>query len=305
MNNYDAFHVNNTNNKQQIFSTPWNWMIWNKPRNCTMVHFLVIWAWAGWGSWYGWWAGTNRSWGGWGGSWGIVRASCPAYLLPNQLYVYVGKWGLWATWSAAWGNPWSSWELSYITILPSNTTANNVLLVSWAAVPTGGWGGNSGSDSTAWWVASTIMTSTNAILSTWLNFTAIAWVAGVVSTSWVIGNSVTALASSFLTGWPSWGGIDNSNVAKAGWSLVWVTNIVPTVAWWAAWWATGWDGSGWYSDFSWLIFTAGSGSGSGTTTWWNAANSAIWCWWAGSWAWGTTSGRWWDGWNGLIVITAI
>jgi len=300
---YDAFHVNNTNSKQQVFNYSGNWVLWNKPRNCTMVHFLVIWAWAGWWSWYWGWAGTNRSGWGWGWSWGIVRASCPAYLVPNQLYVYVGKGWLWGAGSAAWGNAWASGELSYISMLSNSTSANNLLLVSWAVAPTAGWGGNSGSNSTAWsW--STIMTSANAILSTRLNFVAIAWVAGDVWTSWAAWNNVTALASNFLTGWPWWGGINSANTAQVGWWVTGVNNLVPTLSWWAIW-VTGWDGSGWYSNNNGLIFTAGSWSGAWTTTWWSCAVSGIWCWGAWSGAGGTTSGKWWDGGNGLIVITAV
>lgn len=302
---YDAFHVTNTAIKQQVFQYSGNWVIWNKPRNVTMVHFLVIWPWAwGW-SWYGWGAGTNRSWWAWWGSWGMVRASCPAYLLPNQLYIYVGKWWAGGAWSAAWSNPWSNGELSYIWVLSNNTNAWTLVLVSWAAAPTGGWGWNSWSNSTAW-AASTIMTSANAILSTRLNFTAVAWVIWQIWTAWAVaGTAAVALAAAFVTWWP-WGWSMSAANANAAWGdVTGVTNLVPTIPWWVAWGATWGDWQWWYSDMNAMIFTAWSGSWSGTTTGGACNPSGIWCWGAWSWASSGTSSKWGDGGNGLVVITAV
>jgi len=300
MSNYDLFHITDKSIKQQIFSNPWNWAVWNKPRQCVMVHFVVIWAGAGgWGG-YGGGAGTNRSWGGGGGSGAIVRASVPAYMLPDTLYIYVGRW--WAGGAALASG--SAGELSYISLLPNNTTATNLVLVSGAAAPTG-WGqGNSWSNSTAW-VASTIMTATNAILSNRTNFIAIAWVAWQVSAIWATPwTDSAALSTIFLTGWPSGGKIDNTNTAFAGWGITGVTNLVPTIPWGAIW-ATGWTGGWGYTKMGSMIFTSWAAWGWGTTTWGAGGVSAVWCGGAWGWAGGTTWGAGAAGWNWLVIVTCI
>lgn len=299
MSNYDLFHITDKRIQQQIYSSPWNWAVWNKPRQCVMVHFVVIWAGAG-----GWWGysgggGTNRSWGWSGGSGAVVRASVPAYMLPDTLYIYVGRW--WAG-GAAWNNGLNG-ELSYISLLPNNTTATSLVLVSGAAVPTWGGAGWAGTNSAAW-VGSAIMASTNALYSSWCNFVAVAWPAWQSGS--ILQTGTDGTTTTFIGGSASWGGMWGDNLADDnGGAVPWVTNLIPTIPWWVSGWATwaaGWMGM----SLMWAMIFQGSAWGWTWTTTWGAGGAWRTGCWGGGWGvGGTTWGAGWNGWPWLVMITCI
>src|SRR6266699_1973257 len=69
------------------------WQVWAKPRGCSMVY---IHAWAGGGGLTGA-AAAARGGGGGGGSAAASHFLCPAFLLPDRLFVQVGKGGAGST----------------------------------------------------------------------------------------------------------------------------------------------------------------------------------------------------------------
>jgi len=42
MQNYDVFGLTDKSINEQVFKYSGNWVIWNKPKNVNIVHFLVI-----------------------------------------------------------------------------------------------------------------------------------------------------------------------------------------------------------------------------------------------------------------------
>lgn len=284
MSNYDAFHLMKW--RENVYSNPGTWLVWNKPRWCTMVYFTVIWPGAaGWSSI----TGANSQWGAWGGWGGIVTWFCHAYLLPNKLYIYVGKWGVWSN-ANAWGNA----EFSYISTLPWVTSADNLVLVSGNVVAQWGARGIASWWSSTPWAWSTAMTAANAALSAWLSWVATAWPVWFSGTYQAAGTAAT-LVTSIVMWWPGWGG-NNTSTWQLGWGITAVNSLIPAMPAWAA----------PYTNNNWLLFTAAWGWTAGwTSTALPVFKSGIWCGWPGTW-WSTTATiAWGDGWDGLVIITAI
>jgi len=84
--------VFNTPSKQQTitFYATGNWQTWNKPRNAKMIEIFCL----GGGGGGGQNNLTNPTGAGGGGSGGIVRGIIPAFLLPDTIYILVGKGGV-------------------------------------------------------------------------------------------------------------------------------------------------------------------------------------------------------------------
>ena len=110
-----------------------DWQIWTKPKNCKFIYFMVIGGGGGGGFGVSGGAGTSRNGGGGGGSSSVTKGLFPANLLPDILYVLVGKGGLGSSSLTAGG----SGGLSYISTQP-NTTLSNLVLASGNSGPTGG-----------------------------------------------------------------------------------------------------------------------------------------------------------------------
>ena len=147
----DYFNISNTGLGTQIFypnssgiTSTLEWQIWQKPKNCKFVYFMVIGGGAGGGSGTSGAAGTTRNGGGGGGSSAVTKGLFPTNLLPDILYVFVGKGG----------DSGQSGSLSYVSIEP-DTTSSNLILASGnqSFLPTT----NGGAGGTAFLPSSTIL----------------------------------------------------------------------------------------------------------------------------------------------------
>jgi hypothetical protein len=118
------------------------WFTWQKPHGSTMIFMYCIGGGAGGGGGESGIAGSARGGGSGGGSSAVSRLLVPAFMLPDTLYIQVGKGGLGGTAGVA----GASGVLSFVSIAPNFTNTNN-LLASGTAEPTGGAGGGSGASS--------------------------------------------------------------------------------------------------------------------------------------------------------------
>lgn len=140
----DVFNLpSSTITNQQIFNaqTPTvgtSWQVWNKPRGCNFVHILMIGAGGGGAGGVAGAAGVGRG-GAGGGSGAVASVIIPSFMLPDVLFVSVGKGG---TGGAPTGG---NGIASYVCINP-DTTAQNVLLFAGAGggSVTAGTGGTAG-----------------------------------------------------------------------------------------------------------------------------------------------------------------
>ena len=158
----DIFNIPSNESNNQIFhavsSSSTQWQTWQKPNGVKMVHIYVLGGGAGGGA--GRTGGVNTGGGGGGGaSTAISIGLFPACMLPDILYVSVGKGGLGGSSNTA----GSSGELSYVSI-SATTLSAATLLQSSDAAPTGGGAGTSSLAGSAG-VAGTIWTYTNSIWS--------------------------------------------------------------------------------------------------------------------------------------------
>jgi hypothetical protein len=164
-----------------------NWQTWNKPRNAKFIEIFCLGGGAG-GSINI--IGTStRSGGNGGGAGGIVRGIIPAFLLPDTLYILVGKGGAGSTQSNTAGGVGG---ISYIGLQPS-TSEQTLICKSSTNTPT-----NSS-------VGATISVVSLSAFGNLGLFTAIAGVGSVLGTSGAGGNQ-TALATSLVTGGAAGGG---------------------------------------------------------------------------------------------------
>jgi hypothetical protein len=140
----DYFNIPNNELSTQIFysvssgATSTNeWQIWQKPKNCKFVYFFVIGGGAGGGGGRTAAPGNDRFGGGGGGSSPITKGIFPANVLPDILFVKVGRGGNGGTG----GNSGSAGSFSYVSLQP-NTSDFNIVLASGNlvanGVPTGG-----------------------------------------------------------------------------------------------------------------------------------------------------------------------
>lgn len=109
-----------------------HWQIWQKPRNAKFICFYVVGGGGGGGGGQLT-AGLARTGGGGGGSSAITKAIFPSDLLPDTLYVLVGKGGV----GGASGVNGNSGGLSYVSTKADIQTPN-VILVSGTIAPSGG-----------------------------------------------------------------------------------------------------------------------------------------------------------------------
>lgn len=140
----DVFNIPNNDLKTQVFFNEsvsgLEWQVWNKPSNIKFINIFMLGGGAG-GS--GGFAsvGAIRGGGAGGGSSSVVNALFPAYMLPDTLYIQVGKGGKGSlgTPTGSSSNPLAAenGSLSYISILPNNLT-HNLVLVSGNVPATGG-----------------------------------------------------------------------------------------------------------------------------------------------------------------------
>ena len=112
----DLSHIPSQQQQNYTFYATGNWQAWNKPRNAKFIEIFCLGGGGG-GS-----HPTNQSTAGSGGaggsSAGIVRGIIPAFLLPDTLYILVGKGGAGGTVSNTTGG---SGAISYIGLQPSTS----------------------------------------------------------------------------------------------------------------------------------------------------------------------------------------
>jgi hypothetical protein len=111
------------------------WREWIKPRGASVVQIFVLGAGGGGGVGYPAGAGTQRQGGSGGGSGAQARATIPAMLLPDRLYIQTGLGGGGGVTGVRNGDNGGS---TYVTVYP-DTTADNVVVYA-----AGGSGANNG-----------------------------------------------------------------------------------------------------------------------------------------------------------------
>jgi hypothetical protein len=181
----DLSNIPSQQQQTTTFYATGNWQAWSKPRNAKFIEIFCLGGGAGGGVAT---VGTgNRNGGNGGGAGGIVRGIIPAFLLPDNLYILVGKGGAGSTQNNTAGGVGGR---SYIGLQPSTSEQTLICKSSTSSFKFSSWCNN-----------------INCILSAFGNlglFTAIAgvglyWEQGA-------GGSQTALATSLVTGGAAGGG---------------------------------------------------------------------------------------------------
>jgi hypothetical protein len=112
----DLSNIPSQQQQTTTFYATGNWQAWSKPRNAKFIEIFCLGGGAGGGTGP---IGTGaRAGGNAGGSAGIVRGIIPAFLLPDTIYVLVGKGGAGATTSNSSGGQGGR---SYIGLQPSTS----------------------------------------------------------------------------------------------------------------------------------------------------------------------------------------
>lgn len=158
----DIFNIPSNETNIKVFHTASSgstqWQMWSKPNGARFVHIYILGSGAGGGA--GRTGGSNTGGGGGGGgSSSITYGLFPACMLPDALYVSVGKGGAGGTANGNGGNG----ELSYVSI-SATTLSAAILMQSGDAAPTGGGAGTSSLAGTAG-TAGTTWTYTSYIWS--------------------------------------------------------------------------------------------------------------------------------------------
>lgn len=193
----DLSHIPSQQQQTFTFYATGNWQTWNKPRNAKMIEIFCLGGGAG-GSINI--VGTGaRSAGNGGGAGGIVRGIIPAFLLPDTLYILVGKGGAGSTTNNTAGGVGG---ISYLGLQPS-TSEQTLICKSSTTNPS-----NSA-------VGATISTVSLSAFGNLGLFTAIAGV-GASSGGSGAGSSQAALGTSLVTGGAAGGGKTPSAFAVGG-----------------------------------------------------------------------------------------
>lgn len=171
----DVFNIADDSAKKQVFyavsSGSTQWQTWQKPNGAKMVHIYILGGGAGGGA--GRTGGVNTGGGGGGGgSTAISIGLFPACMLPDILYVSVGKGGSGGSNNTAGG----AGELSYVGVSASTSTTSIVMQSGDAAA--GGGGAGTSSLLGAGGIAGTVWTYTNYIWPQMGQISAIAGQAG-------------------------------------------------------------------------------------------------------------------------------
>lgn len=274
-----------------------NWAVWTKPKGIKFVSVLVI---GGGGGGGGGGASTiNRTGGGGGGSSSLSRGFFLASMIPDILYVNVGRGGA----GGASGLNGTAGSNSWISIQP-NTSATNVLIAannanSGAGSANGGAGGGA-----------TTFTIQSGVLSGLGLFTSTPGVNGVASISGTNGTSITRTLP--VTGGASGAGALTTVTSFTGGSINQLGDTVPFISG---------GGIGLPGEYGYiggfpnelnltkepLMFTGGAGGGSNANgTGGRGGDGGYGCGGGGGGA-GTTGsgGRGGNGGDGLVIISCI
>ncbi|MFY7883351.1 MAG: hypothetical protein ACOVOV_00755 [Dolichospermum sp.] len=286
----DISNIPSQNQQTFTFYATGNWQTWSKPRNAKFIQIFCLGAGGG--------GGQNNlsnpTGAGGGGSSGIVRGIIPAFLLPDTIYILVGKGGVGSSIVGAGGSGGNS----YVAIQPS--TSEQTLICKAATGTFSGGGGGTNAPGAAGLIS-------NVALSAYGNlglFTAVAGVAGAaVSVNGTAGNSLTALASNIITGGASGAGRNASITGVSGGSILAAPSILTTNVSGGT--AASLNGESGYGRLQPFCGTGGGGGASVTTGvggrggngWYGCGGGA-----AGG---GTVLTKAGDGGDGLVIITVI
>lgn len=223
----DFFNLTDSSTNNQIFycssSGGTAWQVWSKPSNAKFVKFVVIGGGGGGGSGRGSSINTGAG-GGGGGCSGASFGFFPANVLPDKLYISVGKGGTGGASSGGGSsNSGGAGEISYVCVLPSTASAN-VVMQSGAAAAGGGFGG-SGSVGGAGGSAGSVWAA-NSVFSVLGIITALAGQGGATGGQISVGTNITA--ASFLTGGASGAYVPSNATSYSGGSIVF-GGSVPTL----------------------------------------------------------------------------
>ena len=283
----DLSHIPSQQQQNYTFYATGNWQTWNKPRNAKFIEIFCLGGGAG-GSIAT--IGTGgRNGGNGGGAGGIVRGIIPAFLLPDTLYILVGKGGAGSTTNNTAGGVGG---ISYIGLQPS-TSEQTLICKSSTSTP---------SNSAAGATISTVSLSAFGNLGL---FTAIAGIGASSGTSGA-GASQTALGTSLVTGGAAGGGkgvgtfFSGGNITSASAILTTQVNGGVTDA------QNGADGYGTLIPFCGTGGAGGAGRQGDSGAGGNGGNGFYGC--GGGGAGGTTTVtglRGGNGGDGLVIITVI
>jgi len=171
-----SYFQNSGNVNTQTFTNAGSWVTWVKPRGAKFVNIFCMGAGSGGGG--GFQTGSATRFAGAGGSsGGVVSAQFQASILPDILYVYTGVGGVGGTGGAAGivtagGNG----ERSFVCLIPSTSSIQNIVVTSGAVAAIGGQSGSAVSP--AGRSGETQATTANAIFLNLGTFIAAAGTAG-------------------------------------------------------------------------------------------------------------------------------
>lgn len=194
----DISHIPSQQQQTYTLYSTGDWQTWNKPRNAKFIEIFCLGGGAGGSVTQALPASNPVNGGGGGGSAGIVRGLIPAFLLPDTLYVLVGKGGGGATTNSVGGG---AGGISYVGLQPSTSEQTLICKSSTATAGAGNIAGTGGS------AASVSVIALSAFGNLGL-FTATAGVNGLTggANTGAAGPSQAALGSNITTGGAGGGG---------------------------------------------------------------------------------------------------
>ena len=291
----DFSHIPSQQQQTFTFYATGNWQTWNKPRNAKMIEIFCLGGGAGGGQHT---VSTGNSFAGGGGaSGGIVRGLIPAFLLPDTIYILVGKGGAGPSTSATAG---SVGNISYVALQP--TTSEQTLICKSSTTTPGGGGAASGGGG-----APTISVVSLSAFGNLGLFTAIAGVAGTNGALTTVGTGTNqaALGTNIVTGGCGGGGKGSAGFFGQGGSITSASVVLTSPV--SGGLVDGAEGSSGYGTLQPFCGTGGAGGAgrSGTTGQGGRGGDG----WYGCGGGGTGGGsvatKAGDGGDGLVIITVI
>ena len=265
------------------------WRTWNKPRNAKMIQIFCLGGGAGGGTSF---VSANSTGAGGGGSGGIVRGLIPAFLLPDTLYIQVGKGGSSPRGTNITGG---AGLISFVSLQPSSS---DQFLVCKSQSTTS----NGGQPNTGGGLGATIALVVSSAFGNLGIFTAIAGVAGSGGGSTVPnpGLSQAALSTNLVTGGAG-GGPRTASGFGTGGTITQATAILTTPVSGGV--VGGQNGGNGYGTLRPFCGTGGAG-GAGITSGDGGDGGDGWygCGGGGAGGGGTKGG---NGGDGLVIITVI
>jgi hypothetical protein len=227
----DFFNLPDTSLYNQVFtvnsSGSTGWQTWNKPNNISYVNIFCLGSGGGGGGGRG---NTNNSGtgGGGGGAAGLSTGLFPACLLPDILYISVGRGGSGGAGGATNtnGTAGTSGELSYVSVTPS-TGSTSVLMLNGDSSPGGGGGGQSTNNGTAGSAGTAWSYSVNFIFPQLGQITPNAGQVGVLGGSTGPGVGGTITINGIVTAGAGGGGVSLGGSTANGGNITGV-GIIPT-----------------------------------------------------------------------------